>query len=217
MTDNYDSKKLPGSMADPDEMKQEMHHLLMNILEQINLTEQEALVKGYFSDLTTTEMHTLQAIGLYDSPSMGETAQTLGVTTGTLTVSISRLVSKGYVVRERMPEDRRVVRLQLTRKGKLASRIYSKFHRLLVENLIAPLTEDEQRVLLDALRRVYTYVNDQFTKYQDRDPMPERERDLPEPEFPAAYRPGSASAGSKPDPSADGVSEGGSLNAKEAE
>ena len=178
-------------------MKKEMHQLLMNILDQIHLTEQEALIKGYFSDLTTTEMHTLQAIGLYDSPSMGETAQNLGVTTGTLTVSITRLVSKGYVVRERLPEDRRVVRLQLTRKGKLASRIYTKFHRLLVDNLLEPLDEEEQRVLLDALRRVSVYVNEQFQKYQNREPMPERERDIPAPEFRGDYRPEAGEGGAR--------------------
>lgn len=138
MTDKNGTGQPADEFQTPEELKLEMHQLLMNILEQINLTEQEALLKGYFSDLTTTEMHTLQAIGLYDSPSMGEAANTLGVTTGTLTVSISRLVSKGYVTRQRMPEDRRVVRLQLTRKGKLASRIYTKFHKLLVDNLIAP-------------------------------------------------------------------------------
>lgn len=161
----------------------ETHELLMDILERIRMTEQEALLKGYFSDLTTTEMHTLQAIGLYDQPSMGETARRLGVTTGTLTVAIGKLVAKGYVTRERLPEDRRVVTLRLTRKGKLASRIYVKFHRLLLEHLMAPLDAKEREVLVTALERVSVYIRDQFEKYREREPIPERERRIRPPEY----------------------------------
>lgn len=72
----------------------EILELLLNIYDKIERTQDEALLKGYFSDITRTEMNTLDRIGPYDTRTMGETAGRLGITTGTLTVAVDRLVKK---------------------------------------------------------------------------------------------------------------------------
>ncbi len=61
-------------------------------------------------------MHTFEGIGLYGNRTMSETAATLGITTGTLTVAIDGLMRKGYVER-RDQNDRRVVPYSLTKKA----------------------------------------------------------------------------------------------------
>ncbi|MFA6338230.1 MAG: MarR family transcriptional regulator, partial [Saccharofermentanales bacterium] len=93
---------------------------LVRIFDNVLLTEEEALSKGYFSDLSIAELHTLDAIGPYEARTMTETANDLGITTGTLTVAIDRLLKKGYVTRDRDTVDRRIVRISLTKNGKLA-------------------------------------------------------------------------------------------------
>ena len=92
-----------------------MSEALVRIFENVVLTEEKSLQAGYFSDLSIAEMHTLTAIGPYESRTMTKTAEDLGITTGTLTVAIDRLVKKGYVIRQRDTNDKRVVRISLTR------------------------------------------------------------------------------------------------------
>lgn len=146
-----------------------VNELLLDIFDKILVTEEKALSKGYFKDLSVAEMHTLESIGLYHAQTMSETAAALGVTTGTLTVAIDRLVRKGYVTRQRDAYDRRVVRVTLTRQGKLAYRMHQKFHRLLVDRLMAPLNQPERGMLLHTLEVISSVVGAQYTKYETLD------------------------------------------------
>lgn len=142
---------------------------MLDIFDKILVTEEKALSKGYFKDLSVAEMHTLESIGLYDSKTMSETAADLGVTTGTLTVAVDRLVRKGYVKRRRDEHDRRVVRVQLTRQGKLAYRMHHKFHTLLVDRLVEPLDEAQRELFLSTLQSISDFVNEQSRKYNELD------------------------------------------------
>ncbi|MBP7402759.1 MAG: winged helix-turn-helix transcriptional regulator [Clostridia bacterium] len=145
--------------------EKQFNDVLLDIFDGILITEEKALRTGSFSDLTIAEMHTLESIGLYDARTMSETAATLGVTTGTLTVAVDRLVRKGYVRRERDLYDRRIVRVMLTKKGKLAYRIHSKFHRLLVERITNGLDEDRRTLLLGMLENIAGFIHEQVRRY----------------------------------------------------
>lgn len=148
-----------------NEYEKQINNLLLNIYDKILVTEEKALSKGIFGDISVAEMHTLEGIGLYGNRTMSETAATLGVTTGTLTVAIDRLVRKEYVERHRDPSDRRVVRIELTKKGKLAFRMHNKFHTLLVDRLTHPLDEIQRQVLLDTLLGISDFTSEQYQRY----------------------------------------------------
>ena len=148
-----------------DDYDLKINELLLDIFDKVLLTEEKALSRGNFSDLSVAEMHTLESIGLYGNRTMSETAATLGVTTGTLTVAVDRLVRKSYVERRRDTQDRRVVRIALTRKGKLAYRMHSKFHTLLVDRIVSPLNETERAILLNMLQGISVFVGDQYRRY----------------------------------------------------
>lgn len=142
-----------------------VNELLVHIFDEIMVTEEKALQVGRFADLSISEMHTLEGIGLYESRTMTETADILSVTTGTLTVAIDRLVRKGYVDRQRDSDDRRIVRIKLTKKGKLAFRLHLKFHTLLVDRITKPLDESERNLLLRALTSVSLFIEEQDQRY----------------------------------------------------
>ena len=55
-----------------------MSEALVRIFENVVLTEEKSLQAGYFSDLSIAEMHTLTAIGPYESRTMTKTAEDLG-------------------------------------------------------------------------------------------------------------------------------------------
>ena len=149
--------------------------LLLDIYDKILVTEEKALNKGLFKDLSIAEMHTLEGIGLYGNRTMSETAATLGITTGTLTVAIDRLVRKGYVERHRDSADRRVVRILLTKKGKLAYRMHGKFHTLLVDRLVSPLDDEQRQILLRTLSGIADFISDQYQRYVHVDRQEEQE------------------------------------------
>jgi DNA-binding MarR family transcriptional regulator len=148
-----------------NEYDQKINDLLLDIFDKILVTEEKALRRGTFSDISVAEMHTLESIGPYDRRTMSETAAAIGVTTGTLTVAIDRLVRKGYVERHRDPADRRVVRVALTRKGKLAFRMHNKFHKLLVDRLVTPLDTPGREMLMKTLSEIDIIVCEQYKRY----------------------------------------------------
>ncbi len=148
-----------------NDFDQRVNELLVHIFDEIIVTEEKALQVGRFGDLSISEMHTLEGIGLYESRTMTETAEILSVTTGTLTVAIDRLVRKGYVDRQRDKDDRRIVRIRLTKKGKLACRLHLKFHTLLVDRITSPLDEAEKNLLLRSLTSVSLFIEEQDQRY----------------------------------------------------
>lgn len=135
--------------------------LLVNSFNKILAIEKYALEKGPFSDLTITELHAIEAIGLHEA-TMTETASKLGITVGSLTVTMNRLVQKEYVIREYSPSDRRYVKLVLTQKGKLAWRLHDSFHRHMVKSMLVGLKEDEHKVLIQSLQRLTLFFQEEY-------------------------------------------------------
>ena len=95
-----------------------LNTLLVQLFNDILHIEEKALRSTEFTDLSITEIHTIDAIGTEGNRTMGEIAHDLRITVGTLTTAINRLIKKGYVERKRIEEDRRVVIVSLTEKGK---------------------------------------------------------------------------------------------------
>ena len=68
--------------------------------------------------------------------SMSTVAKLMNVTTGTLTKAMDGLTDKGYVVRERSKQDKRVVWVCLTEKGKAAYLHHEEFHHRMIDHII---------------------------------------------------------------------------------
>lgn len=64
------------------------------------------------------------------------------------------LVKKGFVERSRSEEDRRVVLVSLTDKGKRAYEHHRQFHDEMIQAIVEELSEDEKQVLVKALTRM---------------------------------------------------------------
>lgn len=105
-------------------------------------------------ELTTPQFGALEALYHLGPLSLGELAEKLLVTGGNVTYVMDRLEGRGLVTRDRSPDDRRVVRAQLTPEGRdLVARVFPG-HAEYVEHLCRHLTQREQediRKLLKAL------------------------------------------------------------------
>ena len=131
-----------------------INELLVDIFNDILVIEQRVLKNGKFSDVSITEVHTIEAIGIGEAKSMGEVAKTLEITVGTLTIAINNLVKKGYVERVRSETDRRVVKISLTQKAKLLYELHEKFHSDMVKETVTGLSKEEERVLITSLEKL---------------------------------------------------------------
>lgn len=151
-----------------EELEQELLESLSKIMDLMGRTEEEALYKSNFNDLSRSEMHTLVAIGPYDRVSMGETAERLGVTAGSLSVQVDRLVKKNYILKEKREDDRRVNELVLTRKGKIAVRVRTRFISILLQHIMEPLDSERQEFLADTLREIEKYLDKKYHEYKDK-------------------------------------------------
>ncbi len=136
--------------------------LLVDTFNNILTIEQNALKKEKFFDVSVAEVHTIEAIGMYQTKSMSEVARSLRITMGTLTVVINNLVKKGYVERFRCQSDKRVVQIKLTKKGKLVYRVHEQFHKNVVQATISGLTEEEHKVLCQTLTKLNVYLQKYF-------------------------------------------------------
>lgn len=145
-------------MMDKDNRR--VNELLVKLFNDILEIEEATLRNGPLSDLSITELHTIEAIGMYKEKTMSDVAQTLEITVGTLTTAINKLIKKEYVVRKRIPEDRRVVLISLTKKGKLAYRLHEKFHKDMIEETVFQLTDDEKKILISSLERINKFFKE---------------------------------------------------------
>ncbi|MCM1252125.1 MAG: MarR family transcriptional regulator [Clostridium sp.] len=131
-----------------------LNDVLVKVFRNINAVEEQAIRTEEYRDVTVNDMHVIEAIGIEEKKNMTTVAKSLHVTTGTLTISINSLVKKNYVERVRSEEDRRVVLVSLTAKGKKAFLHHRRFHDKMVHEIVEELSDEEKLVLEKALNRI---------------------------------------------------------------
>lgn len=139
-----------------------INELLVQLFNDVLQIEEKSLKEGILSDISITEIHTLEAIGMYSERTMSEVAQKLKITVSTLTTAINKLINKGYVERKRIEEDRRVVLIKLTKRGKLAYRLHMRFHREMIGNAIEGLSLEEEEILLSSLNKINEFFKEKY-------------------------------------------------------
>lgn len=136
-----------------------LHDILVKLFQEILDIESKALITSEFKDISVNDMHIIEAIGEREPKNMSSVAKIMSVTVGTLTIAINSLVKKGYVHRERGEEDRRVVLISLTEKGKKANAHHMKFHDGMIQAVLKDLNEEQQEVLVKALMNLRTFFD----------------------------------------------------------
>ena len=142
------------------------NEVLVRLFRDIMDIEEKAIITPEFKDITNNDMHVIEAIGTGAPKNMSSIARELSVTVGTLTIAMNSLVKKGYVVRERGQEDRRVVYISLSDRGRKAFEHHAQFHREMIEGVTGDLSEEEMQVLVKALSRLDSWVREKELQNQ---------------------------------------------------
>ena len=139
-----------------DDTRHTLNELLVDLFNYILLIEEKNL-RDQGVKLSMTEVHILEAIEKSESNMMSAIAKRLMVTQGTLTVSTSKLVKKGYVER-----DKRIVRLKLTEKAVSILDIHNRFHEEMIERLLNELELDKEVELIQSLRNLMEFFKGKY-------------------------------------------------------
>lgn len=110
------------------------------------------------SEYSLAQLHTLEVLGNHGAMNMKTLAHQLGITTGTLTVQVEKLVKLGLLTRQYSEHDRRSITVALTDTGRAIHEHHNALHLSLTEDLTKDLSQDER----DTLIRLLNKVNQEF-------------------------------------------------------
>ncbi len=110
------------------------------------------------NDLTWTAFVVLWVVWIWDGPETRHVAEEVGISKGTLTGVVKTLETRGLLVRERHPEDGRLVLLRLTPVGdELMTRLFPLFNA--EEAFVAqPLSSLQRAAMAQSLRTILAHL-----------------------------------------------------------
>lgn len=100
------------------------------------------------------QIHTIEVLGAHGALRMKQLAKQLGITTGTLTVQVDKLVNLGLIVRCPHPEDRRVIVVKLTGEGDQIHRQHNQLHLELMHDITGDLSSEQVTQLTTCLAKM---------------------------------------------------------------
>ena len=134
-----------------------LNEMLVNLFNHVMDVESQAVITEEFKDITNNDMHIIEAVGVDEPRKMSDVAKRLSVTQGTLTINVTQLEKKDYVIRERSEADKRVVYITLTEKGKKAFYHHRDFHKNMIKSVVVGLDDDEKRLLYKCLVKLENF------------------------------------------------------------
>ena len=137
-----------------------INEYLTSIFNNVLVIEEVSLRGSRFKDISIKEMHTVDVIGNFSDVTPSFVSKELMVTLGTVTTCLNNLERKGYIERIRSDQDRRVVYLHLTKKGRLLHRLHKRFHKAMVEKIIDGMSPEEINVMGKGLTNLYQFLED---------------------------------------------------------
>lgn len=134
-----------------------LNEMLVNLFNHVMDVESSAVITEEFKDITNNDMHIIEAVGVEAPRNMSDIAKRLKVTVGTLTTNMNGLEKKGYIVRERSTQDKRVVLVTLTERGRKAFFHHRDFHKNMIKSVVVGLDDNEKRLLYRCLVKLDNY------------------------------------------------------------
>jgi DNA-binding MarR family transcriptional regulator len=114
------------------------------------IIESRPLHQGEF-DITLAQMRAMGAIGSQGACTMGELAGRLGISLSAATGLADRMVQQGLIERKPDPQDRRIVRVEVSKSGRRAHASMHKEKQRLMAAALGKLSHGELERMADSL------------------------------------------------------------------
>lgn len=141
---------------------EELNAFFVKTFNKVLAYEDRSLSKACGGRLTVKEFHIIEAIAGLEPEgqnTMTRLAGELSVSVGALTTAVNTLVRKEYVVRLSHGNDRRIVLVSLTQKGKDAETKHRLFHKTMADSVASVLSDEQLDLLLLSLRRLSRFFD----------------------------------------------------------
>ena len=153
-------------MKDGIDARATVNELLVEIFNHI-LPLEERYLKQLGVKISVTEIHILENVGKSVTKTMSEVAKLQGVTAGTLTVGVDRLVHKGYLTKNKIAKDKRAVHLHLTALANEVLEIHKEFHNRLVNACVEDLGLENEESVVQGLQKIASFFKDEMDQRWD--------------------------------------------------
>lgn len=141
--------------------REHLYQCFTSFCNELPWIEERMLKRSEFNDLTLKELRAIYEIEKNGQVSAKILADALHLAPGTLTITVDRLVKKGYVIRFRSDYDRRAVLIKLSRRGRKLLRADYVFQSRIFEMLIAEMDEEAIGSLAVGFDKVIAYFHEQ--------------------------------------------------------
>ena len=141
---------------------EELNTLLVDTFDAILRVEEKSLKHVGNGKLSIAEFHTLECIGRGEDcqRTVGEIAESLGVTVPTVTVCVNKLVKKGYVTKTRSEKDARIAIIELTPDGRKMNRLHRFFHEQMILAIRGEFDDEEMDCLIRCIHKLHTFFEE---------------------------------------------------------
>lgn len=141
----------------------EIDNLIRNINQLLNKYTKKQLSH---SRLTLPRFYTLWFISKLEPVNMSKLNEKIMVSKSTLTVTVDHLVEEGFVTRDRDDNDRRIVLLKTTTKGKIQLQDLLVARQIFFQNSLESINIKEQKQIINLLEIIMGNLKDNYQDYK---------------------------------------------------
>ena len=140
--------------------KEIINDTLVKLFKRILFSEEKNLQAIIGKDLSLKEIHVLEAIAKCQDTKVNSAqnvATSLGITAGTLTTAVNKLIQKGLVSKVRDTNDKRSIKLSLTPKGVEINNLHNNYHLQMAETVVRGLNNEELSLLVRTVDKIQEF------------------------------------------------------------
>ncbi len=123
---------------------------------------QEKNLKDKGVELSMSEVHLLEMVYHSKNNTVTHIAESMLITKATFSINASRLIKKGYLVKEKDEHDKRIVRVTVTEKAVDILKIHDEFHENLMEVAMKGFDLQESQLLTQSFDSLLKYLRAQY-------------------------------------------------------
>ena len=139
-----------------DSFESKLDMLLTETYNSISKVEERNLRESGIN-VTISEVHLIEAVGNQECATVSSLSKALGITMASVTIAVTKLSERGFILKDKNPEDKRSVHLSLTRQGVRVYRVHRYFHRRMVRAVVTGLSDKERDLIYSTIDRLNNF------------------------------------------------------------
>ena len=129
-----------------------LNYVFLRVMGQIFLSTSSNTT---FNEMTGAQKRIMYFLDLKGPQNMSQIAKLVGCTVPATTPVVEKLVKAGLVCREANPEDRRVIRIAMTVKGRKIMKQLKAIHERRLEDVLCQLDPQKRAQLISSFEQIH--------------------------------------------------------------